>query len=65
MYDDTLKHFCIINTLIYSHLSSRIFPLGCSCVMVDKVDSSIAFHSFLYKGIQVKQYLHFFVTLTL
>ena len=33
------------------HLSARIFPLSSSRVMVDKVNPSISFHSFLYKQI--------------
>ena len=38
-----------INLNISLHLSSRIFPLRSSCVMVDKVNPSICFHSFLYE----------------
>ena len=35
----------------YLHLSARIFPLGSTCVMIDKVNSSIGFHSFFYRNI--------------
>lgn len=35
----------------YLHLSTRIFPLGSTCVMIDKVNSSIGFHSFFYRNI--------------